>query len=400
MRVLIISDMFPRSDNVNSGRFVLDQVKALLSNGLDVKVICPIPRFISSLSLTSNLRRTALKSHHKCISGVDVAYIPYWNLPLSIGMQFTTLFLYLALLKHIKAEVKRRAVDIIHAHRVFPIGYVSMLLARRLGLPCAISAHGSDIHTHPLRSKKIHKFTRKTIAEADQLLAVSTDLANSIQRLENPRNPIRVVYNGIDLDLFQPILPKADLRRLLRLPEKGIGICFAGRITRDKGVQELMSAFESLSDANPTIWLLIIGGGPLKEALRLKLNTLNNRVFFAGQVPHDEMVKYLNAADIFVMASYKEGASLVVLEAMACGLPVVATSVGIVPELAIGNICGFVIPARETYPLTSALQGLIRDEELRLRMGKAARDTIVARFESSSTAALLTRVYEQMGRVP
>jgi glycosyltransferase involved in cell wall biosynthesis len=401
MRVLIVSDMFPRGDNPLSGVFVLDQVKALLRNGLDITVICPTPRFIAHLGLVGNFKRgTALKSNRRHISGVEVASIPYLNLPLSVGIQLTIASMYLALLGSIKREFDKRRVDIIHAHRVFPTGYVSMLISRKLGVPCAISAHGSDVHTHPFNNTKIGMLTRRTIEGADQLIAVSYSLALQIEGLRRPKNPVLVVHNEIDTTLFKPIPERAALRRSLGLPEQGLAICYAGRISQEKGILELVSAFDSLRASNPDVWLLLIGDGPLRREIQNYGAIRQNRVFCVGPVLHDDMAKWLNAADIFVMSSHKEGASMVVLEAMACGLPIIATSVGIVPELEIENSCGFVIPANQAAPLTAALEQLIQNEELRLRMGFSARNIITSKYEPANTLSRLPQIYRRLTSHP
>jgi glycosyltransferase involved in cell wall biosynthesis len=206
-----------------------------------------------------------------------------------------------------------------------------------------------------------------------------------------------VTYLGVDTEHFRPAESRSAARARLRLPKSGVCIATVCRLHRDKGVGHLISAFERLCSSAGDAWILIVGDGPAKEELEAQAERLGvrPRVFFVGPQPHADVRNWLQAADVFVLPSRKEGLPNSILEAMAAGLPVVATDVGGIGE-AVTRSCGRLVPYSDVPALAEALRRLIDSPELRSSQGQAARSRAVETFGWAASAARLIGVYRSV----
>ena len=175
---------------------------------------------------------------------------------------------------------------------------------------------------------------------------------------------------------------------------------FIGLLAPVKGVEVLLQAVEMLAD--PDLLCVLVGDGPLRAALQQQAcaKGFEGRVRFAGQRPREEIIDWLNAADLLALPSYAEGRPNVVLEAMACGRPVVASRVGGVPELVSDGVTGRLVAAGDSAELTAAIRDLMSDSDRLLAMGRAAGE----RVESSgwtweAAAAATAEVYAELLKV-
>ena len=329
------------------------------------------------------------------MDGIRITYVPYWNFPQGLSARMESILQYHAVLDDIRNDKAITEYDIIHAYRLFPTGYVALLISQQIGIPCVCSARGSDVHTHPYRTKSISKLTRETIARSDRITAVSQELAMRVESLAKPQAPVRVIYNGVDTDVFRPLSEKQILRKQHGLPAEGVGFCTVSRLAESKGLRVLVEAFGELNSRHPATWLVIVGDGPLDLELRnwVKKKNLEDKVFISGYRPNNEIVYWMCASDVFILASYAEGIPNVVLEAMACGLPVIATNVGGIPEVAIEQETAILIPPRQVLPLVEAMNIFVHDPELRRRMGIAGRERIKINFSWFQSATQLAQVY-------
>src|SRR5690606_1003056 len=121
--------------------------------------------------------------------------------------------------------------------------------------------------------------------------------------LATPRTPVGTVYNGVDFETFRPSADRRAVRRKLGLPAGGIGICMVGRLMAGKGVRELMAAFATLGATHPSVWLALVGDGPLTAEVRAwrAATGFRDRVFLPGMASAPEVAAWLNAADLFVL---------------------------------------------------------------------------------------------------
>ncbi len=395
MRLILVSQMFPRPEKTLSGVFVLEQAKSLQGQGLAVEVVSPRPRRILSRPSTG-FRRLNRATRSGNVEGVPVVYMSYLHVPLGLSTRFEVWSLAGRLFDLIRREHERARVDILHAHQLFPAGYAAAVVGRRMGIPVVCTAHGSDVHTHPHRNRGIARYTRAALRSADRVVAVSADLSRRISALEPQTVPVDVIYNGVDLNRFAPADDRAELRHRLGLPVNGVGICTVSRLVDAKGIPELVSSFRTVLKANADAWLVIVGGGPLESQVRSWARELGGRLVAAGPVAHARVPEYLKAADVFALPSHREGVPVALLEAMACGLPVVATAVGGIPEVVTDGLTGLLGHPHDEENLTQNLIRLVGDADLRRTMGAASQDLIRSSFQWDHGSAKLARLYADL----
>ncbi|WP_029733489.1 glycosyltransferase family 4 protein [Deferrisoma camini] len=234
--------------------------------------------------------------------------------------------------------------DLIDAHFVYPDGYAAVKLGRRLGVPVVVSARGTDVNLYPdLRG--IGGKVRWAVRHADALIAVSQELKDRMVALGADSMRVHVIPNGVDLGRFSPReRPRGSRHRLLT-------VC---NLVPGKGVDVVIRAVAGLE---PEAELWVAGDGPERphlEALARGLG-LEARVRFLGRVPHEEMPRLYAEASLFCLASRAEGCPNVVLEALASGVPVVATRVGGIPEWVEEGRTGFLVEPGDPEAFRGAL---------------------------------------------
>jgi len=314
-------------------------------DGVEVKVVAPVPYF-PDIRLGSRWRYSQVTSY-QLIEGLEVYHPQYFMTP-KVGMSFYGLTMFWSVLPVVKTLQKKFNFDIIDAHYAYPDGYAATLLGDYFKKPVVVSARGSDINLYG-EFLIIRKFLRRTLLKANRVVAVCQALKKGIVRLGVPEEKVSVIPNGVDRCKFCPV-PKEEARRRLKLPDKKI-ILSAGHLTPNKGFDYLIKALKILrTDFDQKgIYLVIVGEGEFRKELEKKISFLNlgEHVRLAGAIPHEEMRDWYSAADLFCLASGQEGWPNVILESLACGTPVVATSAGGIPEIISSNGVGILAERTE-----------------------------------------------------
>lgn len=303
--------------------------------GVDARVLQPVPLFFGPLQAMWSRDGGQLGNEVVVLDRVPIHRIAYRKLlPVAVAPRLAAVTLARSLVREALRLRPNFRFDLVHAHYLFPAGWAALEVARATGAPLVCTARGSDVHTNPYRNRGIMRLTRQVIRESDRVLAVSDALGRRVAALAPPREPVRTVYNGVDTSHFRPMGDSGALRRELGLPSQGVGFCAVTRLAAVKGLFDLLEAFARVRRHRPEAWLAVVGSGPLAERLRSAVRRLDleSAVFLPGARCHEEIPRWLNAADVFVLTSYNEGLPNVLLEAMACGLPAVATDVGGVTE--------------------------------------------------------------------
>jgi teichuronic acid biosynthesis glycosyltransferase TuaC len=399
VKVLFLTSMYHKPGRDYAGATIHRQALELGKLGVEVRVVCPLPRFRRRRG-RSDPYSELLRLGTTEVDGVRVTYLPYLNFPLGLSPRVHAALLYRRLARVVGSIRDTFAFDLIHAHRLFPTAYVSSLLARDAAIPLVSSAVGSDVHTHPSRNRGIRTLTQKAIERSDVVVSVSRDLADQVEELAAPARPVRVVYRGVDFAQFVPAEPSREAKVRLGLPPEGVGICTVGRLVREKGVFDLVEAMDLMRDHPRAPWLVMVGEGPARGALESEIQRrgLQDRILLVGAQPHRKVPDWLNAADIFVLASYNEGLPNVVREAMACGRPVVATDVGGVREAVEDGVSGYLLPPRRPELLARALERLLVSDRLRHQLGEEGRHAVRSRFDWAETTKELEAVYQGLLR--
>jgi glycosyltransferase involved in cell wall biosynthesis len=276
-------------------------------------------------------------------------------------------FLTAFLLEGIRAS---RSCDLLHAHWTLA-GFIGICIKKTVRKPLVLTVRGTDLHL-PEKTRWLLPMTRWTLDRADELTTVSEELRLRLIALGVPGRKITVIPNGVDTELFHPASEPAG-----RSPSV-MNVIYVGRFSLQKGTSLLKRVMEKTLHISPHIRFTLVGSGELHEELvRFARRTDPNRVRIVGPLPQNEIPSMLRQADVLVHPSTEEGRPNVILEAMASGLPVVATRVGGIPELVEEGATGLLTPLGETDRMTDHLLLLQQDPALRKRMGEAARAAIL-----------------------
>jgi glycosyltransferase involved in cell wall biosynthesis len=362
MKVLIISNAFPNSAEKTRGIFTY-QIVTALKKKCHVRVIAPLPWFPRVLARTFAPKYShAQVPLHENIGGIEVYHPRYLVIPKLVGFMHTV-FMFFPLLRLINKLENEKKIDLINAHWIFPDGVAATWIARRLRKPIVLTALGCDINLYSamiFRKFQIAGALKRT----DYITAVSNNLKDVIYSLRTPKKSVDVIPNGVDLSLFS-IINKLDARKEVGISQKQSLILTVGSLDEVKGTKFLIEALGTMKkNNNSSLPLLIsIGDGPLKLSLRSLAEELGiaDHVRFLGKRPHKEIPLWMNAANLFCLPSLREGHPNVVIEAFACGVPVVASNVGAIPEL-INSTNGYVWQNRNPTALALQLEyGLNRN---------------------------------------
>jgi teichuronic acid biosynthesis glycosyltransferase TuaC len=274
--------------------------------------------------------------------------IPKISMPLHGLLMFCGSY---GLVRKLQRKNQFAAID---AHYVYPDGFAAILLGRRLRLPVVISARGTDMNLFP-RFKLIRPMIRWTLRRVAGGIGVCTPLREAMVEMGLPLKHSTVIGNGIDLERFQPI-ERGEARRLLGLPAAATVLLAVGALIPRKGFHLLIPTFARIVKEKPNSYLYIIGEGNQRaelETLSKKLG-VSDRVCLVGVQPNEELNKWYSSADVSCLVSSREGWPNVLLESLACGTPVVATTVWGVPEVITSPKLGVLVEQN----LESITQGL------------------------------------------
>ncbi len=333
MKVLVFTSLYPNNVWPHHGVFVKERMtQCARHEGCAVKVVAPVPYFpslkINQRWLFSQVVR------REVIEGLEVFHPRYFMIP-KIGMMLYGVMMFLSVLPTVRRIRREFDFDIIDAHYVYPDGFAAVLLGRFFHTPVVVSARGSDINLlggFPL----IRRLLQYTLRRADRLIAVCQALKEAMVGLGIPSEKVSVIPNGVDTEKFHPV-PQQEAREKLGLPKDKRVILSVGGLIPRKGFDLLLKALRILrEDGRETdLYLVIVGEGELRKELekQVSLVNLDEHVRLAGDVPHRELYLWYSAADVFCLASSREGWPNVLLESLACGTPVVATEVWGVPEI-------------------------------------------------------------------
>jgi glycosyltransferase involved in cell wall biosynthesis len=293
----------------------------------------------------------------------------------------------------------RNRIDVVHACSLYSPATVALLAKLLLGIPAVVEVHngGPLGEFATLRSVRFGVYRMRVLARlVDTFVALSDEIERGLRGIGVPNDRIARIANGVDVSRFQP--PSASHRSALRaelhLSNRRVAL-FVGRLEPMKGVDSLLDAWSTVRHAVPDPLLLVVGDGALRAALQARSVP---DVRFAGLV--DDPLPYMHAADCLVLPSLSEGMPVVLLEAMATGLPCVATAIGGTVDVLRPDVDGWLIGPNDTAALAAVLVQVLTSGELS-RIGAAARVRVVRDFSLEDAADRLAALYRHQshGRV-
>jgi len=264
--------------------------------------------------------------------------------------------------------LKKINPDIVHTQSI-GAGIPGVLAKKILKRPYVVWGRGSEIYL-PWRFKEV--ISKLVLRNADAVIALTEDMKREIRKICD--KDIYVIPNGVDLERFEN-LSRENIRRKLEITNEQKIVIFAGTLRPIKGVKYLIQAMNIIRQKNTKASLMLIGDGEERQSLEelVKESNLGDCVTFVGQVPNEEVLEYMAASDVFVLPSLSEGFPLVILEAMASGLPIVATKVGGLPEIIKEGDNGFLVEPKDSVEITEKVLLLLQGKELRQRIAKNNR---------------------------
>jgi glycosyltransferase involved in cell wall biosynthesis len=292
------------------------------------------------------------------------------------------------------ARLRTLRPDVIHAYSLFSPCTIAVLAHRLLGVPSVVKVlrggYAGDVER--LRRKPFAWLRIRSLrALIDRYAVISREIDLELDALGVPEVHRVALPNGVNVERFRPADPeeRKELRDSLDW-SVGPSVIYCGRLVPEKRVDLLIEAWKTVRRHHPSAVLDIVGGGPCETELR---STAGEGVRFVGEVA--DVVPYLRASDIFALPSATEGLSNAMLEAMAVGLPVLASSVGGNSDLVADRVTGRLIPAEDGEALTTALLELLEDPD-RARLGAAARLKITESYSLGSIAERLHALYREL----
>ena len=332
MKVAVLTTSYPREPGDPAGNFVADAVERLRGRGVEVEVVSP-----------------ASFRHFGIAYGAGVVG-NLWREPWRAALLPAMLGSF-----SLAARRASRDADLVHAHWL-PAGAVALTT----GKPFVVQLWGTDVEL----ARRAKSLARRVLRRARLVICASNALADSARELG--AREVRVIPSGVDVP--EEVAEEAEPPEVL----------FAGRLSPEKGILELVEAANGMT-------LVVAGDGPLRDRVPGAL----------GFVPHHALGPLYERAAVVAVPSHREGFGVVCAEAMAYGRPVVAGAVGGLLDLVADGETGLLVPPRDVPALREALERLIGDRELRRRMGEAARERVRTRFAWPAVTDATLAAYEE-----
>lgn len=372
-RIAVVTPMLPIPEDRTRGRYIHETARAL-SRIARVRVFFQQPRYLSLPGLRPRSFLSGTAGADYAADGIDVETFTY---PAVAGLSRATNGFVAG--RALAPRVRAFAPDIVLGYWIYPDGYAAWRCARRLSVPCVVGALGSDIH---VRAGINAAFTRRTLDRVDALITVSEAMRRTaISDFAAHPDRVRTVVNGFNTGVFHPRDGQAMRARLGIDPSTRL-ILYVGRLVESKGLRELLAAFAALARSDPSVRLALVGDGVMRAELERLVESaeLKDRVLLPGGMEPAQVAEWIAASDLLTLPSWSEGYPNVVVEALACGCPVVATDVGGTREI-LDERSGILVPPRDESMLADAL-----------------REALSRPWDSAAIAASMHRTWDDVAR--
>lgn len=266
---------------------------------------------------------------------------------------------------------------------------MGLFLSKLFRKPMVSEWRGSELL---LKDSMLRNISKRFILRHSSLnILRSVPMRSKALRIEPDAETVILPSKGVDIEKFHPVETNEKMEKV------ETELLFVGRLHNVKGLPHLLEAFRRVEESHLEVRLTIVGKGPMEKDLKEKAEALSidDSIEFLGEIDHDELPNYYRCADIFVLPSLSEGLSNVIMEAMACGLPVVATDVGGNSELIESEKGGFLVDPGDSEELTRSLIDLIEHPEFRKEMGDFNRD-LIKKYSQEKVLRKRTRILEEL----
>jgi teichuronic acid biosynthesis glycosyltransferase TuaC len=345
LKVTLVTPIFPIPAQPYRGHSEYEIVLAL-SKRADVNVICPFPRYPKWFQPNYDHRHPDLSYSPP---GVTTRYFEYPALP---GV--TRCINGMVCARYLEPYFRERMPDVACNFWLYPEGYATVAVARKLGIPAVVGSIGSDLNRFVDPASRW--LTRLAMKRATFVVTKSEHLRQRAIQMGISPSKVRTIRNGCNPEVFH-LRDRSAARAQLAIDDKAEIILFVGRLDTAKGIEELLEAFASLASRRPNLRLAFVGDGPGGEHLHSKSKhlALEDRITLNGACSSQKVAQWLAAANVLALPSYNEGYPNVVIEALSCGRPVIATNVGGILEL-VNEESGILIAPKDSRALATAIE--------------------------------------------
>lgn len=298
-----------------------------------------------------------------------------------------------------KKLIKNNSYNLSHSFFTVPCGFLSLVLKWQYKIPYIVSLRGADVPGYAERFSFIYNFLKpiiKIIWKSSSAVVSNSQGLNELAQKSRVDQEISVIYNGIDIEEFKSI-SEGSIFGISKAQPSEFKIICVSRITARKGIKYLVEAVLKLKEKYPNIRLKIIGEGDEKKNLEnfILENKMEKFVKFSGLMPHDQLPKEYKDANIFILPSLNEGMSNTILEALASGLPIIATDTGGTKELLNNGENGFIIKMKDSNDIVEKIEKLIQNKELCQKMALESRK-IAENFSWKKVADQYAEIYKKI----
>jgi glycosyltransferase involved in cell wall biosynthesis len=400
VRVLVLATTFPRWEGDTEPAFVHDLCKGLVGRGHEIIALVPHAPGAKLLETMNGIRVRRFRYfiparlQRLCYDGGALpnlrrSWLPRLQLPVFLAAQACALVTVLV----------RYRPTLVHCHWIVPQGFFAAVLKPLFRYRLILTAHAGDVFT--MRNRLLKRFGKLALQGADAATVNSNATIEALLRVERPKQ-VRLVPMGVDLRHFGTGQTGAAVRERYRL--SGPVVLGVGRFAEKKGFKYLIRALSFVRQRYPEAELLLVGFGPLESDLRAESAEagLAEAVHFAGRVTHKDLPQYYAAADVFVLPSVvttsgdTEGLGVVLLEAMAQGVPVVACEVGGIPDIVTDGETGLLARQRDPRDLADRILALLGDAALRDRLVVRGRARVRSSFSWDRITDRFDKLYTSL----
>ena len=405
MKVCMLTHGYPRFPSDTTAPFIESIAETLQKHGVDVTVLTPDTPKLDRTATDHNVNlQTYRYFFPRRFQQLGYSNTLINDCALKKYVYLLAPFMILSSIFHLFRLHRIHRFDVIHAHWLLPNGFIGAIVSKLCKIPVIITLHGSDIFVSKLNPifKAIAKWTLKHTA---MVTSVTPAFLPELAALGVPEERRCLIPNGVDPEVFPPPTSKqlTELQNKLSIPEEQRVVFALGRIVLKKGFDILIQALPSVREKCPQITIIIGGDGSDLSRLKTlaKEKGVSDIIRFPGNINRLEVPIYFYLCDLFVLPAVvdpkgnMDGCPIVILEAMACGKPVVASAISGIPIVVQNDKTGFLVAEKNPDALTAAIVSLLKNPEKREQFGRAAQQRIQRELTWAKTIEQFIDIYQQ-----
>lgn len=390
MHLLVVAISFPAPNFPYRGAFIGEQVRLLSDHFERITVISPTA-YVPDIAKRSRAAvQASLPLRYELVKDrCEVLFPRYLKAPGDAFLWWTTAQWCRLVSKTVAELAESRSVSLIHANAGSVSSWSAIQAAKRYGIPCVVTYQGTEVHTTLANRQKGWKLCRDSFRLADLNISVSRSLESILKEHAHPQGRCEVLLRGVDLRTFFPS-SKEDVRRPI--------VLFVGRIVEAKGVFDLLKAWAQVVARCPSAELWVVGPDHTNGRFVRETRSCGygSSIRVSAPLPLPDVADLMRQVQVLCLPSHGEGTPNSVMEALASGLPVVATKVGGIPDIVESNRTGILVDQGDVQGLAEALVSLLRESNRRARMGKAAHEFARTHLDARKTVLRHVELYREL----